>query len=131
MPTSRIARAATKLLHGTGVILFVGMCLLVLAQVVARKFFEPLIWSEELARYTFIWVCFLGWVISTQKKSHIRISFVTDRAGPRLKLFLGLFADLAVIAFALIDPACLAVLTQAHCLRGIAEVPSWSQLCRY
>ena len=102
MPTHRLARAATKLLHGTGIVLFVGMCLLVLIQVVARKFFEPLVWSEELARYVFIWVCFLGWVISTQKKSHIRISFVTDRAGPRLKLCLGVFADLAVLVFAAI-----------------------------
>lgn len=102
MPIDRISRAALKVLHGTGIVLFVGMCLLVLAQVVARKFFEPLVWSEELARYTFIWVAFLGWVIANQHKSHIHISLVLDRAGPKLKLALGVFADLLVIVFALI-----------------------------
>ena len=102
MPIDRISRAALKVLHGTGIVLFIGMCLLVLAQVVARKFFEPLVWSEELARYIFIWVAFLGWVIASHNKSHIRISLVTDRAGPVLKMALGIFADLAVMVFALI-----------------------------
>ena len=90
------------MLHGTGIVLFVGMCLLVLAQVVARKFFEPLVWSEELARYTFIWVAFLGWVIANQRKSHIHISLVLDRSGPGLKRALAVLADLLVIVFALI-----------------------------
>ena len=102
MSSNRVHRAALKVLHGSGVVLFIGMCLLVLAQVVARKFFEPLVWSEELARYIFIWVAFLGWVIASHNKSHIRISLVTDRAGPVLKMALGIFADLAVMVFALI-----------------------------
>jgi len=102
MPIDRISRAALKVLHGTGIVLFVGMCLLVLAQVVARKFFEPLVWSEELARYTFIWVAFLGWVIANQRKSHIHISLVVDRSGPLQKRVLGVFADLLVIVLTLI-----------------------------
>ena len=102
MSSERLSRAALAVLHGTGIVLFIGMVLLVLAQVIARKFFEPLVWSEELARYTFIWIAFIGWVIANQRKSHIRISLVADRAGPKLKLALGVFADLCVIVFALI-----------------------------
>ena len=81
MSFERLSRAAVSVLHGSGIVLFIGMVLLVLAQVVARKFFEPLVWSEELARYTFIWVAFIGWVIASRNKSHIRISLVT---GPTL-----------------------------------------------
>ena len=102
MPIYKTENAALKVLHGTGIVLFVGMCLLVLAQVVARKFFEPLVWSEELARYLFIWVAFLGWVIANQRKSHIHISLVLDRSGPGLKRALAVLADLLVIVFALI-----------------------------
>ena len=102
MSFERLFRAAVSVLHGSGIVLFIGMVLLVLAQVVARKFFEPLVWSEELARYTFIWVAFIGWVIASRNKSHIRISLVTDRAGPLLKQALGIFSDLCVIVFALI-----------------------------
>lgn len=102
MSFERLFRAAVCILHGSGIVLFIGMVLLVLAQVVARKFFEPLVWSEELARYTFIWVAFIGWVIASRNKSHIRISLITDRAGPVLKQALGIFSDFCVIIFALI-----------------------------
>ena len=97
-----LSRTAFKVLCVTATILFIGMCALVVLQVIARKFFEPLVWSEELARYIFIWVAFLGWVIATQNKSHIRISFIHDRSGPKTRLCLDLFANLAVIVFSLI-----------------------------
>ena len=102
MSSERLSRADISALHGTSIVLFIGMVLLVLAQVVARKFFEPLVWSEELARYTFIWVAFIGWVIASHHKSHIRISLVTDRAARPLRLALGVFSDLCVMVFALI-----------------------------
>jgi TRAP-type C4-dicarboxylate transport system permease small subunit len=88
------ARAA---LHGSAALLFALMVSLVLAQVVARKFFEPLVWSEELARYLFIWVAFLGWVIATDRRSHIAIAQGVERAGARLRRALGWFADLATL----------------------------------
>ena len=93
MTAARMARAARTLLHGCAALLFALMVVLVLAQVVMRKFFEPLVWSEELARYVFTWVAFLGWVIATDRRSHIAIAQGVERAGPRLKRALLLFND--------------------------------------
>ena len=77
------------------------MTVMIFLQVVYRYVLgESLSFSEELARYIFIWVAFLGWVIASHNKSHIRISLVTDRSGPKLKLVLGLFSNLSVMAFA-------------------------------
>lgn len=89
----RLARAARTLLHGSAALLFIGMVGLVLAQVVARKFFEPLVWSEELARYVFIWVAFLGWVIASERGSHVAVNLWTDRAAPAVARALRLLAD--------------------------------------
>ena len=69
-----------RLLNLLAIVLFVGMLGLVLAQVVMRKFFEPLVWSEELARYVFIWVSFVGWVIASRKRSHVHVATVVQRA---------------------------------------------------
>ena len=42
-----------------------GMFLCVFVQVVLRYVFDrPLVWSDELARYLFVWCAFLGWVIA-------------------------------------------------------------------
>jgi TRAP-type C4-dicarboxylate transport system permease small subunit len=93
----RLVAWARAALHGSAALLFALMVSLVLAQVVARKFFEPLVWSEELARYLFIWVAFLGWVIATDRRSHIAIAQGVERAGARLRRALGWFTDLATL----------------------------------
>ena len=41
--------------------LMAAMCLVLLAQVISRYLFgKPLTWSEELARYMFVWLALLG-----------------------------------------------------------------------
>jgi len=94
---ARLVTWARAALHGSAALLFALMVGLVLAQVVMRKFFEPLVWSEELARYLFIWVAFLGWVIATDRRSHIAISQGVERAGARLARALAWFSDLATL----------------------------------
>jgi len=54
------------------------MIVVMLAQVFCRYFLEmPLAWSEEVSRYMFIVVTYLGATIAIAEKSHIEIN-VTD-----------------------------------------------------
>ena len=58
----RLARAATRVVDALAIASFTGMFLCVLGQVVLRYVFDrPLVWSDELARYLFVWCAFLGW----------------------------------------------------------------------
>ncbi|HQZ04533.1 MAG TPA: TRAP transporter small permease [Burkholderiaceae bacterium] len=91
-----------RLLNLLAIVLFVGMLALVLAQVVMRKFFEPLVWSEELARYVFIWVSFVGWVIASRKRSHVHVATVVQRLSRPWRIALGCFSDLASLVLAAI-----------------------------
>jgi TRAP-type C4-dicarboxylate transport system permease small subunit len=80
-----LARVASRVVDWLAISLFIGMCALVLAQVAARKLLDPLVWSEELARYVFIWVCFLGWVIGSRNGSHLAADFLFTRVPPRVR----------------------------------------------
>ena len=40
---------------------------------------SPLVWTEELCRYLFVWICFLGWTIALRRGTHIRINFFLER----------------------------------------------------
>lgn len=91
-----------RLLNLLAVVLFIGMVGLVLAQVVMRKFFEPLVWSEELARYVFIWVSFLGWAIACRKGSHVHVGTVLARVSRPWRIALGCCSDLASLLLATI-----------------------------
>ena len=64
------------------VLVFSYLCTIPLltAQVVARYVFNhSLAWSEELARYIFIWQVWLGSAYCVVKNRHIRIDVFTDK----------------------------------------------------
>jgi TRAP-type C4-dicarboxylate transport system permease small subunit len=52
------------------------MTLIVFLQVVYRYLLvQPLYWSEELARYLFVWVSILGATLGLQKRGHFGLDF--------------------------------------------------------
>lgn len=40
---------------------------------------DPIVWSEEMIRLTYVWICYLGWVIAERADSHIRITAIVSR----------------------------------------------------
>jgi len=62
--------------------LFLFALLLAVAslQVMARYLFRtPIPWTEELARFLLVWVCFLGAASVTRRKLHISVEFLSGR----------------------------------------------------
>lgn len=56
------------------VLLAVAMIVIIFAQVVSRTFLgAPLSWSEELGRYLFVWLSFMGASIALYYGSHLGI----------------------------------------------------------
>ena len=57
--------------------LFLVMVTLMFTQVIFRYFLEsPLPWSEEVIRYLFVAVTYLGGAIATMEREHIEINFI-------------------------------------------------------
>ena len=100
MPLRRCAERAIDLLAITT---FSGMFACVLAQVIFRYFLnDPLTWSDELARYLFVWCAFLGWVIAARRRSHLAITMMQSRLSARPRAALVACAALAAVAFAIV-----------------------------
>ncbi|PLS15754.1 hypothetical protein CVD28_20850 [Bacillus sp. M6-12] len=57
-------------------VLFTIMCISVALGVIARFFDLALVWTDELARYTFIWSVLLGTVVVFKQKKHIAIDLI-------------------------------------------------------
>jgi TRAP-type C4-dicarboxylate transport system permease small subunit len=65
-------------------------------------FNNSLTWSEELTRYMFIWIVFLGAAVSVRQRANIAIDLFTGRVGPRGERLLTIIERAATIAFALL-----------------------------
>lgn len=79
-------RFINKALDIFAVLLLSFIFLLIIVQVVMRYVFNsPLVWSEELARYTMVWLAFIGSVIAMRNGEHIDITVVVNALPVRIK----------------------------------------------
>jgi TRAP-type C4-dicarboxylate transport system permease small subunit len=90
-----------RVVDGAAIAAFAGMFACVLAQVGFRYFLgDPLVWSDELARYLFVWASFLGWIIAARRRSHLSIDTAVARLSPRGRAALRLVGAAVGVAFA-------------------------------
>jgi len=67
-------------------ILVAAMAIVILMQVVFRYFFHsPLSWSEELARFSMIWITFFGASIAFKENSLSRVDLVVEMMPKTIK----------------------------------------------
>lgn len=60
------------------------------------------IWGEEMVRYSFIYLAWIGASAAVKERAHIRIDVVMHYLGPRPKALLYIFGDLVMFAVALV-----------------------------
>lgn len=83
--------------------LFFAIGLMITYEVVARYVFNaPTIWAEELSRFFQIWAVYLGAAYVLRYRHLIRITLLTDRIGPRARLFAETFSLLVIGAFCVV-----------------------------
>lgn len=62
----------------------------------------PLLWGDELIGYVLVATIMFGAAEALHRNDHIAIDLLSSRVGPRTATILSLWADLAVIAFAVV-----------------------------
>ncbi|MCP4048160.1 MAG: TRAP transporter small permease [Gammaproteobacteria bacterium] len=70
--------------------LLVAIVLIIFSQVLSRYILHTsLAWSEELARFLFVWLAALGAAYACKTRSHFFLSFLVDRFKPRVQMMVG------------------------------------------
>ncbi|SBW09904.1 Tripartite ATP-independent periplasmic transporter DctQ component [uncultured delta proteobacterium] len=76
--------------------------ILIFVQVIMRYIFgNSLSWSEELARYLFVWQIWLGVSYAARNRTHLRITIVKDRLSPNAQKILELAVTAVWVGFGL------------------------------
>ena len=88
------------LCHVIGV-LFLFMTLLVFISILSRYIFHnPLAWSEEIARFMMVWVCFLGAAVCSKREEHLKMGFsMAKLISPQFDKLVLLLLEAAFIVF--------------------------------
>lgn len=72
-------------------------------EVVRREIFAySSIWGEEIVRYAFIYLAWIGASAAVRDRAHIRIDVIYNYVSPRVKALLYIFGDLVMMIIAVL-----------------------------
>ena len=85
-------------------LMFYVMLVITMAiEVIRREVFAySSIWGEEIVRYSFIYLAWIGAAAAVKERAHIRIDVIMHYLGTRSKAVLYIFGDFVMLAVALV-----------------------------
>jgi len=82
---------------------YVMLVVTMAVEVLRREIFAySSIWGEEIVRYSFIYLAWIGAAAAVRDRAHIRIDVIMHYLGPRPKLILYMFGDIVMMIVAII-----------------------------
>lgn len=87
-------------LDALALVLFVVLIILAALQILFRYvFMYPLPWTEELARFTLVWVTFFGAASATRRKLHLAVDFFINKLSLRIAQITSFIFYFLILAF--------------------------------
>ncbi|WP_108816750.1 TRAP transporter small permease [Loktanella sp. Alg231-35] len=84
-------------------VFYVMLVMTMAVEVLRREVFSySSIWGEEIVRYSFIYLAWVGAAVAVKERAHIRIDVIMHYLGPRPKALLYIFGDIVMFAVAII-----------------------------
>ena len=84
-------------------VFYVMLVMTMAVEVLRREIFAySSIWGEEIVRYSFIYLAWIGAAAAVKERAHIRIDVIMHYLGPKLKAILYIFGDLVMFGVAII-----------------------------
>lgn len=78
-------------------VIVVIMVVITLQIIMRYVFNRPLLWSEELSRYLYVWIAWLGCAFCVGSRSHISVPILFDILPPQAQRVLAVIGNLVVI----------------------------------
>jgi len=100
----RLSSYAYQVGRGCCAALFAVMLLSAVLQVFCRYVLNyPLLWPEEVTRYSMVWLTFIGASLGVKKGSHVSFTLIVERFSGRLQRYFGFFGIICLFTFASVN----------------------------
>ncbi|RGY97631.1 TRAP transporter small permease [Clostridium sp. AM58-1XD] len=103
-------------------ILLLGMCFIIFLQVIFRGLGMPLVWTEEIARFFFVWIIYISTSKAIMQKRHLSIDIMPLLLKKKGNLILQLVSDLIGLLF-----FCIVFYYGMHVIQSFINKPQFSQ----
>lgn len=80
-----------------------GMTILIFTNVILRYVFHSgITWAEEMSRFMFIWMVFLGSILVLKDESHIGMEILVRRVPEKIRRFLLMIGNIIILFISLV-----------------------------
>jgi TRAP-type C4-dicarboxylate transport system permease small subunit len=127
---SRLTASVDWVLCRVCIALFMAILVTMVLQIFFRYVLSaPLTWTEELARYLYIWACWFGAPVAMRRGNHVVITVLVERFPRRLGQGLALITQIVALFF-LLELAYQGMLLalRSHTVRAITLPIPWSMI---
>lgn len=123
----RLFRSLDENAERWAMLVFYTFCCIVIVQEVFRRFVlnYSSAWGEEAARYSFIYLGWVGAAYAVRERAHIRFDFLLQALKPRPKAAMFIFAELVTIGF-----ACIALYWSLHTIGTLLQFGATTPVLR-
>ncbi|WP_394214311.1 TRAP transporter small permease [Brachybacterium vulturis] len=98
-----IIKGLNRSLGAATAVLFTVMVLAVVWQVFTREVIQsPAAWTEELAKYVFVWTSLVGAALVFSERGHIAVTFVVERLPRPVRRGVAVLIQLVILVFAVL-----------------------------
>lgn len=99
----KIEHKISNILEWFTEICFIFMFFSTSYQIIARSVFGlSCTWTDEFSRFMYVWITFVGAIITTLNSEHIRVEVLYDRISPKMRAWLDVFGNLIAIIFCIV-----------------------------
>ncbi len=85
------------------IVLLSGMCILIMLQILFRYLVNwPLAWTEEIARYLFVWLIYFGASYAVKMRRHLKVDAVLLLFRARGRFYMMLISNVLFLLFCVV-----------------------------
>ncbi|MDO9867437.1 TRAP transporter small permease [Glaesserella parasuis] len=101
-------------------------CLVFLNVVLRYGFNSSINITEEVSRYLFVWLTFLGAILAFSDNQHVSVTMLTDKLSPTTRHILRLFTDSIMLfcCYLVVQGGWVQFQLNLHNLSPISEIPT-------
>ena len=93
----------SSVLEWVSLVAFTALIVLTVIQVLSRYVIKmPVTFTEEMGRFLFIWVSFLGAALVMKDDNHMRLDILKDKLSPQVEALLELVVYTAILLFSVV-----------------------------
>lgn len=94
-----IIKLLEKIQSAVGVIFLSIFFIAIIIQIFSRYLGISIIWTGEVANYSFIWAVFMGAAVMVNRREHFNFDFLLNKFTGKSRIYLSIINDLILILF--------------------------------